>query len=784
MPHTPAPAPWLSGPDGSGRGIGRLDGDLLVSGLARYTADGATPYQAALHFVRSPHAHARILGIDVAAAAASPGVLGVWTGEDLVRAGVRPMPMVSGLQRPDGAPAASAPRHVLAVERVRHVGEAVVAIVAGTAREAQAAADALVIDYASLPAVVDPVGAMAPGAPTVCEAAPDNVSAGLRHGDAAATAEAFARAAHRVELDLVNQRVAACAMEPRSLRVEIDPHGDHVVFHASTQMPTGLRDALVELLPGLSADRLQVKVGQVGGGFGMKTVAYPEDVVACFAAVALRRSLGWQAERSEEFLAGLHARDLQCHAELALDAQGRVLALRVRGIANVGAYATTMGVVMPLVVAPMVATSVYDIPAVDLDCLAVMTHTAPVGAYRGAGQPEAIYTLERLMDAAARALALDPAELRRRNLVRPQQLPYRSVLGQVYDSGDFPALLAQALQLADWAGFETRRQAAQARGRLRGRGLASFLKWTGAFALEETARLCVTGHGWIDILCGSQEMGQGIATSQAQLALDVLGLPIACLRVVQGDTDRVPGFGSGGSRSLFTGGAAVRAAAEAVVQRACELAAEALEAAPADIVYRGGRLEIAGTDRGIGLFELAAQQTGGAFEVAATATATGPSWPNASHVCEVEVDPQTGRVEVVAYVSVNDVGTVVNPAFVRGQIDGAIVQGIGQALCEAVVYDAQGQLITGSLLDHALPRADVAGAFVTVLDGAHPCTTNRLGAKGAGELGVFGAPPAVVNAVVDALAAAGVGPGALQLQMPLTPERVWRVLATGPASGA
>jgi carbon-monoxide dehydrogenase large subunit len=426
---------------------------------------------------------------------------------------------------------------------------------------------------------------------------------------------------------------------------------------------------------------------------------------------------------------------------------------------------------------PWVTTGVYDIPLIDFHLSAVLTNTVPTGPYRGAGRPEAVYIAERLMDAAARKLGLDAAELRRRNLIRPQQMPYKNPMGQTYDCGQFERLLDQGLALADWGGFAARRAASQARGKLRGRGIATFLEWTGGPVLEEAATVRVAGDGFVELISATMPMGQGIATSYAQLAVDVFGVPIEKIRILQGDTDRANGFGSAASRSLFTGGAAVRVAAQKTVDEARDLAAKALEAPAADIEYREGRFSVAGTDLAIGLFELAARQEGAAIVVQGSAKADGASWPNACHIAEVEIDPAAGDVAVVAYASVNDIGRVISPQIARGQVEGGAVQGIGQALCEQVSYDAQsGQLLSASFMDYALPHADGFRDFKTVFDESVPCTTNALGAKGVGELGTIGATPAVVNAVIDALAQAGARDAAERLQMPLTGERVWRAL--------
>ena len=765
---------------GSGAAVPRVEDPALVQGQGRYADDHTLAGQTWLAFVRSDHAHARIAAIHLDAARALPGVLAAWSGADLVAAGVQPIALPGGFVRPDGQPASAPPRHALAHEVVRYVGEALAAVVAETRAAARHAAAAVRVEYEALPVVATTDAALAPGAPQLWPGAPGNIVAEARYGDDAAAEAAFARAAHRVALDLVNQRLAPATLEPRSGLAWLD--GGRLTLRLSTQMPTGVRATLAACLPGRTEANTRVVVGDVGGGFGMKTSAYPEDVVLGWAALQLGRPVKWQAERIEEFCSAVHGRGVDCRAELALDAAGKVLALRVRGHANVGACPGGASLAIPLVLGPWVATSVYDIAHVSLHWQAVLTNNAVAGAYRGAGRPESIYIIERLMDAAARELGLDAAELRRRNLIRPAQMPYRNALGQTYDSGQFERLLDQALARADWRGFGARRAVSQARGRLRGRGIATFLEWTGGNAFVESVRVDVAADGVIELTSATMAMGQGIATSYVQLAHDVFGVPPERIRVLQGDTDRANGFGSAASRSLFTGGAAVRVASERTLDAARELAADALEAAPADLVYAAGRFGVAGTDLGVDLFELAARQPARRITVSADARASAPSWPNACHVCEVEIDPETGVVQIVAYVSVNDIGRIVSPAIVRGQIEGGAVQGIGQALGERIVYDAaSGQLLSATFMDYALPRADGFRGFDTVFDESVPCLTNLLGAKGVGELGTVGATPTVVNAVLDALASAGLGREAETVQMPLTSEVVWRALARLPA---
>ena len=762
---------------GSGQVVRRIEDPALVSGQGRYTDDVNLPGQLHLAFLRSPYAHALIRSLDISAASGMPGVMAVFTGADLMAAGVKPIPGPDGLKRPDGSNAASAPRRALACERVRYVGEPVVAVVARNPQAARAAADAVMVDYDELPAVVDPFAAMVLGAPVLCDAAPDNIAAEMRHGDAAAVAKAFAGAAHRIALEVHNQRLAPCPIEPRCVLAWVDAADGRLNLRLSSQMPSGLRDSIAAALPGLQPTQVRVQVGDVGGGFGMKTGIYPEDIAVAHAARTLARPVKWRADRLEEFLSAVHGRDLTSRAELALDASGRVLAMRVRGVANVGAYASMTGVIIQLMIGPWVQTSIYDVPLVDFQFTAVMTNTATTGAYRGAGRPEAIYTTERLMDAAARKLQLDPAELRRRNMIRPEQMPYKNAMGQTYDSGRFEQILDQGLALADWSGYAARREASRLRGKRRGRGIATFLEWTGGNVFEERVTVKVSADGFIELGSATQAMGQGIATSYAQLAVDVFGVPIDRIRILQGDTDRVNGFGSAGSRSLFTGGSALSVAATQTVDKARELAAQALEASGRDLEYREGRFNVVGTDLSIGLFDLAGKQPGAVITMDSTSSAGGPTWPNSCHICEVELDPDTGEVALVAYASVNDIGRVISPAIVRGQIEGGAVQGIGQALCEHVVYDrASGQLQSASFMDYALPHADGCLGFKTAFDVSIPCQTNRLGVKGVGELGTIGATPAVVNAVIDALDAAGLGAAAEAIQMPVTAERVWRAL--------
>ena len=759
---------------GSGQAVERLEDAQLLQGLGQYTNDVDLPAQTRLCFVRSPYPHARIVSVDTSAAQAMPGVRLIVTGPQLQAAGVKPMPRAVNFKRADGSPLAAPDRYILAADRARYVGEAVAAVVADTEEQARNAAEAVIVDYQDLPHAVTLQDALADNAPLITDS-PDNRVAETRYGSAQAAEAAFAQAAHVVQLDITNQRLVALTIEPRSVLAY--PDAGRLTVRISSQMPTGVRGMVADLL-GLKPDDVRVIVGDVGGGFGMKTGAYPEDVVTAYCAHQLQRPVRWIAERSEDFLTSAHGRDIESQAALALDAQGKILALRVHSQANVGAYPGMTGLAIQLLIGPWVQSSVYDIQTIDYHFTGVMTNTACTGAYRGAGRPEAIYNMERLMDEAARQSGIDRIALRRMNFVQPAQMPYTNPMGQVYDTGAFESIMDQGLALAKWDSFADRAAASQAKGLWRGLGIATFLEWTGGNALEENVHVQVLADGVIEVFTAVNAMGQGIATSLAQLVVDVFDVPLSQVRVVMGDTDRGNGFGSAGSRSLFTGGSAVSVGSSETLDKARELASQALEAAPQDLVYETGQFKVAGTDLHISLADLARRQPEQRIELRSTTAAKGPTWPNGCHICEVEVDPQTGETTLASYVSVNDVGRVINPLIVRGQLDGGAVQGLGQALLEQVTYDPEsGQLLTGSLMDYAVPHADIMPTlFETRMDESIPCKNNVLGVKGVGELGTIGATPALVNAVADALARNGRAPVSSRLQMPLTAYRLWHQL--------
>src|SRR5689334_2096233 len=757
---------------GAGQKVKRLEDQRLLTGKGQFIDDKPDDGALWLYVLRSPHAHAKIVSIDTQAARAMPGVEAIYTGADLVADDIGTIPTLAIFQRPDGSPMTVPPRRLLAHEIVRFAGEPVAAVVASSRNAAQTAAEAIVVDYDVLPAVVDPLEAIKPGAPVVWPDAPDNIVAAMSYGDAAAVEAAFANAAHRVSLDLVSQRLVPSAMEPRSTIAEVDKKSGRLILHVQSQTPGSTRDVLAEAVLKRPKDSVRVLVGDIGGGFGQKTNVYPEDGIVAYAATRLGKKIRWRGDRTDEFVGGTHGRDLTSTGEFALDAKGRVLAYRVRSVGGTGAYSSGAANIIPLVLGPFVQTGVYDLPLVHFEVKSVMTHTAPVGAYRGAGRPEAVFIVERLMDAAARQIGMDPRAIRKVNYIKPAQLPYTNAVGQVYDSGAFAHMLDRATKLADWDGFNARKRAAKKKGLLYGRGLTSYIEWTGRRAHTEKVSLHATAEGRIVLHSGTMAMGQGLQTTYSQMVSDALGIPLEKIDVVQGDTDLATGFGSVGSRSLFVGGTAVAVSTSDMINKAREKASNLLEASAEDIEYREGVLTVVGTDRRISLFEIAEKENGARLSVDSEGEVDGPSWPNGTHICEVEIDPDTGVTRVVRYTTVDDVGIAVNPMLVTGQVHGGVAQGIGQALYEGVAYDSEGQLLTASYQDYCVPRADDIPPIEVTLDGSAPCRTNPLGAKGCGESGAIGGPPCIVNGVMDALAEFGI----TQLPTPLTPQKVWKAI--------
>jgi aerobic carbon-monoxide dehydrogenase large subunit len=754
---------------GASRSQKRLEDERLLLGKGLFSDDRTFPDQAWLVLLRSPHAHARITAVDLSNARAAPGVIAAWSMAELRADGVGPIPFPPLFKRADGSPMAAPPRTPLAQDKVYYVGQPVLAVIAQSRAQAQDAAELAVVEYEDLASVVDARAAVAPGAPLVWEEASGNIAAEATYGNASQADKAFAAAAHVTQLELHNQRVNAMAMEPRACIAVFD--AGRTTLYTQNQTPTGARELLGAVF-GKKPEEFRVVVGDIGGGFGMKTGLTPEDALVCYAARKLGRPVRWRGERSEEFLAAHMGRDQHFSAALALDREGRILALRMELLGNIGAVPVGSSAIIPLSIGPKVQTSVYHVPVVDFRVKAVLTHTMATGAYRGAGRPEANYLMERLIEKAAREMKLDPVELRRRNFIQREAFPYRTHLGDTYDDADFTRMLDQALSAADWNGFEARKRESQRRGRLRGRGVSVYLEWTGALPTE-TVDIEVAADGAVTVFSGTQAMGQGLETSYSQLVTELLGVDLAKIRIVQGDTDRANGVGSVGSRSAFVGGSAGVAAGRKMIARGRELAADALEAAAADIEFRDGCFRISGTDRAVSFEELARRQPQKTIRVSATETPSTPSWPNGAQVCEVEIDRETGEVSLARLASCDDIGRIINDPIVEGQVHGGMAQGAGQALWEQAVYDREsGQLLSGSLMDYCVPRADQLPPLRATFDESVPCKTNLLGVKGCGELGTIGAAPAVVHAVLDALHERGV----LHAEMPLSPEKIWRLL--------
>lgn len=779
-------SPKIAARYGSGQSVARTEDRALLTGTGVYTDDFQPAGVQALVFLRSPYAHAKILSIDTSGAESADGVTAVLTGAGLQAAGVNPLPAIGApWQRGDGNGAISPKRWPLATDHVYFNGQPVCAVIADTEAQALQAIESIDVQYQALPTVMSIDAALSDSAPRLVADSPDNICAEMKHGDTSAAEKLFDDAAHVVSVDLVNQRLAPSSLEPRSVLSYMDEN-NRLCVQMSTQMPTGMREALANAVLKMDVNDIRVMVGDVGGGFGMKTGIYLEDAVVAFAARKTGKPVKWIASRGEELLSAVHGRDLLTHAELALDKEGKILAYRNRSDADIGGMANPTGVAIQLMIGPWVATSVYHIPVIDFHFRAILTNKSPSGAYRGAGRPEAIYTIERLMDEAARVMELDPAEFRRRNLISPAQMPYTNPMQQTYDTGNFELMLDQGLKLSDWSSFAARHKQSAVDGKLRGRSVATFLEWTGGTVFEENVIIDVKADGFVEASTALLPMGQGIATCFAQIVAEELKIPFDKVIVKHGDTDRLNGFGSAGSRSIFTGGSALQVASHRLIDKTKTLAADHFECAETDVVFAdsadadsgGARFSVAGTDISIGWFELAAKQPSGQIDINSVSSVDDSTWPNACHTCEVEIDPDTGKVEVVRYDNVNDVGRVVNPMIVTGQLEGGALQGIGQALCEEIVYDSDsGQLQTGSLMDYNLPRADDTCFCQTVIDQSIPCKNNPLGLKGVGELGTIGATPAVANAVVDALLRHGVSKQkAMALQMPMTPQKVWQTL--------
>jgi aerobic carbon-monoxide dehydrogenase large subunit len=766
---------------GIGQPVRRVEDRRFITGRGNYLDDINRQRQAYAFMLRSQHAHAAIRAVDTAAARSAPGILAVYTGDDLAGDGIGTIPCLSAVTNRDGSPSALPPYPAIARDRVRHVGDTVAMVVAESLAAARDAAELIMVDYEALPAVVDTERALDPGQPLVWETAPGNLCFDWEVGDGAAVDRAMTGAPHRITVELVNNRIVVNSMEPRGALGEYDPGEDTYTLWSSTQGSHFIRNVLAESVFKIPENRIRVVTRDVGGGFGMKLFLYPEHILVLWAAKKLGRAVKWTPERSDAFLTDTQGRDNVTRLELALDDELRFLALDVAIVANMGAYLSNFAPEIPTASGAVMHSGVYAIPAIHVGVKGVFTNTVPVDAYRGAGRPEAAYAVERLIDYAAHRLGVPPEELRRRNFIKPEAMPYVTPLGLNYDSGEFARNMDQALAAGDVAGFPARRAEARRRGRYRGLGHAVYIEQSG-FPPDEFAELRFDPSGALTILMGTQSSGQGHQTAYTQLAVERLGIAPEKVRVLQGDTAAISfGRGTGGSRSIPVGGASLVQAADKLIAKGRHIAAHLFEAAAADVEFVDGVFTVSGTDRRLGIEEVAraafnpAQQAPGVepgFAETGNYTPPQPTFPNGCHVCEVEIEPETGHIEILRYLVVDDFGTVINPLLLRGQVQGGVAQGVGQAMLERTVFDPEtGQLVTGSLTDYCLPRADDLPAIEFAYN-VVPCRTNPLGVKGAGEAGAIGSPPALVNAVVDALAELGIE----HLDMPLTPERVWAAI--------
>jgi carbon-monoxide dehydrogenase large subunit len=774
-----------------GQSVRRKEDVRFLTGAGQYTNDVVVPHTTHAYFLRSPHAHANIRSIDTSRATSAPGVVAVFTGADLT--GVNGLPCGWLITSTDGTPMKEPPHPVLAQGKVRYVGDGVALVIANTLHQAKDAAELIDVDYDVLPSVVHCLDTLKPGAPQLHEAAPGNKCYTWALGDKAATDAAFAKAAHVTTLDIVNNRLIPNAIEPRAATATYSRADDSYTLHVASQNPHVERLLMTAFVLGLPEHKVRVIAPDVGGGFGSKIFLYPEETAMVWATKKVNRPITWVAERSESFLSDAHGRDHVTHAELALDINGKFLAMRVHTTANMGAYLSTFGSCIPTILYATLLAGQYTTPAIYCEVTATFTNTAPVDAYRGAGRPEATFVVERLVHQAAAEIGIAQDEIRRRNFIR--QFPYQTPVALLYDTGDYEASLEGAMKAADVAGFPARKAAAAKQGKLRGIGYASYIEACGlapsnvAGALGARAGLFEAGEvrvnptGSVTVFTGSHSHGQGHETTFAQVVADRLGISVDSIDVVHGDTGRVPfGMGTYGSRSLAVGGTAIVKAVDKIVAKGKKIAAHLLEASDADIEFKDGKFTVAGTDRSKAFGEVALaayvphnyplDKLEPGLDETAFYDPTNFTFPAGTHICEVEVDPDTGTVSVVGFTACDDFGNIINPMIVEGQVHGGVAQGIGQALLERCVYDAEsGQLLTGSYMDYAMPRADDMPSF-KVSHTVTPCTHNPLGAKGCGEAGAIGAPAAVMNAVMDALSSAGVK----HLDMPASPHRVWQAM--------
>ena len=771
---------------GVGQPVRRKEDDTLVRGKGRYTDDFSLPRQAYAWMVRSSHAHGVIKGIDTSTAKGMPGVLGVWTGADLAAANYNPFTCGLPLKSRDGSPLKQTNRMPLATDKVRFVGDPVACVVAETLAQARDAAEAVEIDIEPLPAVTDAAEAANEGAPQLYDHIPGNVALDYHYGDTAKIEAAFAAAAHVTKLDLVNTRVAVVPMEPRTALGHYDKATERYTLQVPTQGVSGNKMVMARIL-NVPPEKVRILTANVGGSFGMKNLNFPEYACLLHAAKALDRPVKWTDERSGSFVSDSHGRGQKIHAELALDAEGKFLAVRLSGYGNLGAFITGVAPGPMSLNTGKNLASVYRTPLLGVDIKTVLTNASHAGAYRGAGRPEANYYMERLIDAAADEIGIDRLTLRKRNYIKPAQLPFAAASGVTYDSGDFAGVLAKALEISDHANFAKRKRESRKNGKLRGIAVGSYLEVT-APPSGELGKITFDPNGSVTLTTGTLDYGQGHATPFSQVLSAQLGVPFEKIKLQQNDSDLVRfGNGTGGSRSITASGQAIVEASALVVEKGKKAAAHFLEASETDIEFANGHFTIAGTDRSIGIMELAGRVREGkmpegvpdTLDVDHATKETVSTFPNGCHVAEVEVDPDTGVVKIVRYAAANDFGTVVNPMIVAGQLHGGIAQGIGQSLMEEVNYDSSGQPITGSFMDYALPRAEDIPSM-EIGDHPSPAKTNPLGTKGCGEAGCAGSLVCVVNAALDALSEYGIK----HLNMPLTPEKVWRAIRDAKAKAA
>ncbi|WP_207462445.1 xanthine dehydrogenase family protein molybdopterin-binding subunit [Azospirillum sp. SYSU D00513] len=789
----------MANPSGIGASVRRVEDARFLTGRGNYVDDINRPNQTHCILVRSPHAHARILGVDASEALQAPGVIAVFTGADMGADKVGSLPCGWQVHFKDGTPMKEPPHFPIACDRARYVGDIVAAVIAETRDQARDAAELVMVDYEELPAVASSLKALEPNAPIVHDEAPGNVCFDWHIGDAAVVDAAFAGAAHVAKLDLINNRLVPNPMEPRAAVGDYDASSGEHTLYTTSQNPHVIRLLMGAFVLGIPEHKLRVVAPDVGGGFGSKIFHYGEEAIVTWAARKLGRPVKWTSDRSEAFLSDAHGRDHVSHAEMAMDKDGNFLALRVSTIANMGSYLSTFAPSIPTYLYATLLAGQYKTPAIYAEVKAVFTNTAPVDAYRGAGRPEACYLIERMVDVAAGVTGIDRAELRRRNFIPVEAMPYLTPVALQYDSGDFAKNLDIALPMVDYAGFAARKADSARRGKLRGIGLSTYIEACGIApsniagalgaraGLYESAEVRFHPTGSVTVFTGSHSHGQGHETTFAQIVADRFGIPIENVEIVHGDTSKIPfGMGTYGSRSLAVGGSALVKAMDKVERKAKKIAAHMLEAAETDIEVKDGRFTVAGTDKSLGIGDIALQayiphnfpldELEPGLDEQAFYDPKNFTYPNGCHVCEVEIDRDTGVVEIVNFAAVDDFGHVINPMIVEGQVHGGLVQGIGQALYENCVYDEDsGQLITGSYMDYCMPRADNVPSFTVKYHEDQPCTHNPLGVKGCGEAGTIGASAAVINAVVDALSEYGV----THIDMPATPEKVWQILRQG-----